>query len=103
MNFNIRKWLRIYNRVHALGKMLADSKPTHDDLGNYIAPVAALGKDTQMNLEFEIRELTQRSNRYLDQCGLKMPKPLWHYDRKNPETHISAPEFKYGHLLGEVA
>jgi hypothetical protein len=103
MQFSIKEWRRSYDKVHVLGRMLRDSHPTYTEEGNYIAPVTELSKDAQLALESEIKSLTQRSSKYLDQCGLRPSKPLWHYDRKNPETHMSAPEFKYGHLLGAVA
>ncbi len=89
----------MYDKVHALGKMLKDSKPSSTDDGSYIPPALKLSKDDQNNLENEIRSLTIRSSRYLDQCSMKPNRPLWHYDHKNPETHMSAPEFKYGHLV----
>ena len=99
MNFNIKEWLRIYNKVHALGKMLRDSRPTYDALENYIEPKYPLTREYQAKLESDIKTLTERSNRYLDQCGLRMPKPLWHYDNKDPGSWISDPKFRYGHLV----
>ncbi len=89
----------MYDKVQELGILLRDSQPTYDDIGNYFAPKSLLSKDTQSGLEVRIKSLCQRSNKYLDQCGMRMPKPLWHYDRKNPETHKSAPQFKYAHLI----
>lgn len=102
MKFSIKEWRRVYDKVHALGKMLRDSRPTYTESGSYIAPVMELSRDTQASLESEIRSLTQRSSKYLDQCGMKPDKPLGHYDRKNPETWASDPSFKYGHLLGDA-
>ena len=89
----------MYDLVQELGATLRDSRPTYDDKDNYVSPKIELSKDAQVSLESKIRSLTLRSSRYLDQCGMKPNRPLWHYDRKNPETHISAPEFKYGHLV----
>lgn len=103
MEFSLREWRRIYDRVNELGKMLRDSRPTYTELGSYIAPVIELSKDLQTKIESDIKTLTQKSSKYLDQCGIRPDKPLWHYDHKNPETHASAPEFKYGHLLRGVA
>jgi hypothetical protein len=103
MKFSMKEWRRIYDLVNELGRTLRDSQPTYTDDGSYIAPKINLTKDAQLNLEDKIKSLTQKSCTYMDQCGLKMPRPLWHYDRKNPETHASAPEFLYGHLLGDVA
>ena len=73
--------------------------PTYDEEGEYIAPKKELRKDAQDELQSQIKSLIGLSNRYLDHCGMKPRKPLWHYDRKNPETQVSSPEFKYGHLM----
>ncbi len=99
MKFSIKEWRRIYFKVNELGKMLRDSRPTYTENGSYVAPVTALNKEWQCWAESEIKSMTQRSGMYLDQCGLRMPRPLWHYDRKNPETWISDPSFQYGHLV----
>ncbi len=99
MKFSIKDWRVYYDAIHILGKALRDSRPTYTDIGDYIYPVAPLSPQVQDELESDIKTLSQRCNRYLDQCHMRMPKPLWHYDRKNPETHASAPEFKYGHLV----
>lgn len=92
----------MYDMVHSLTKTLRDSRPTYDDKGKAIAPKIELTKDAQYILESNIRKLVVKTGRYLDHCGIKPNKPLWHYDRKNPETHMSAPEFKYGHLVGKL-
>lgn len=99
MRFILKDWLNTYKKVHALGKKLHDSNPTYDSIGNYIAPKYALSKSVQMDLQSDITSLIKRSNKYMDQCGLRMPKPLWYYDRKNPETHASSEQFIYGHLI----
>lgn len=99
MQFQMKEWRRMYDFVHELGRALRDARPTYDDLGNYYAPKIEMSTADQQTLESKIKSLTQRSSKYLDQCGVRPNKPLWNYDRKNPETHISAPEFKYGHLV----
>lgn len=99
MQFSLREWRRMYDLVQQLGQTLCDSRPTYTDNGSYIATKIELSHDAQTVLENKIKSLTQRSSRYLDQCGMRPYKPLWHYDRKNPETHASSPEFKYAHLL----
>lgn len=85
--------------VHSLCQTLRDSRPTYDDRGRCFAPKIELTKDAQDIIETNIRKLLVKTSRYLDHCGIKPHKPLWHYDRKNPETHESASEFKYGHLV----
>lgn len=99
MKFDMREWLRFYNKIHALGETLHDGRPTYTDKGDYIVPVAKLPKHELDELEFEIKTLSEKCNRYLDQCGMRKPKPLWYYDRKNKQTWASDPSFKYGHLV----
>lgn len=89
----------MYDLVQFLGQTLRDSRPTYDEAGNYFAPKLPLDKADQDVLEDKVRKLLIKSNKYLDMTGMKPKRELWHYDRKNPETHASAPEFKYGHLL----
>lgn len=99
MKFELKEWRRFYDKIHALGQMLRDSRPTYTEKGSYIAPICELSKDAQHELESQIQSLSQRCGRYLDQCGMRMPKPLWYYDRKDPKTWRSHESFKYGHLL----
>ncbi len=99
MQFSIKEWRRIYDRVQMLGKMLCDSRPTYTENDRYIAPLTELSKEAQTALESDIKTLTQRSSKYLDQCGMRPRIALWHYDRMNPETHASAPEFKFRALI----
>lgn len=99
MQFSMTEWRRLYDLVHENGRTLADSRPTYDYKMNYYPPKSPLTKDEQWMLETKIKTLTQRSNNYLDQCGKKMRKPLWHYDKKNLETHASSIHFKYHHLV----
>ena len=99
MEFSLREWRKTYYLVNELGSTLRDARPTYTDDGDYIAPKIEMSREDQATLESKIASLCQRSGKYLDQCGLRMPRPLWVYDRKNPETHASAPEFKYRHLM----
>lgn len=99
MQFSLTEWRRLYDLVHEHGRILADARPTYDRKLNYNPPKSPRTKDEEWMLEVKIKTLTQRSNTYLDQCGMKMKKPLWHYDRHNKETHKSSPDFRYAHLL----
>lgn len=99
MQFSIKEWRRMYDTVQSLGAMLRDSRPTYEENGDYIAPKVPLNKDAQNILEDKIRLLTIKSTRYLDVTGMKPRKPLWAYERNSPSTHMSHPDFKYGHLL----
>lgn len=99
MKFSIKEWRRMYDKVNALGAMLIDSRPTYTDNGSYISPVTELSKAFQAELESNIKNIIKRSSMYLDQCGLKISKPCWYYDRDDPRTWCSHESFKYGHLL----
>jgi hypothetical protein len=99
MNFNIREWSRIYNKVQALGNILKDSLPTYDEYMKEMPPANELSNEMKDNIELEIKILLERSNRYLDQCGMRFPKALWKYDRKDPKTWLSHESFKYRHLM----
>ena len=99
VDLSIKVWKRMYDLVQELGQTLHDSRPTYTELGDYIAPKITLPREHQAMLEDEIHSTMQRCNSYLDRCGMRIPKPLWVYDRKNPETHASAQEFKYRHLM----
>jgi hypothetical protein len=98
MDFSINEWLRIYNKVQMLGKVLKDSYFTYDNLKKAVPPKVELSKDEQLNLESRIKTLTERSNHYLDQCGLKCAVPLWHYNNKDPRTWVSHESFMFEHL-----
>lgn len=102
MIFSIKEWRKIYDMIQHLGQTLRNSRPSYGEDGEVYEPVLDLTIDEQHVLERKIRTLLHRNNAYLDQCGMKMPKPLWQYDIKKPETHFSSPEFKYGHLLQEA-
>ncbi len=101
MQFSFKEWSRVYELVKYLGQTLRDSRPTYDDEMNYYAPKTNLSKDEQNDLESRINKLMIKSNKYLDITGMKPRKPLWKYERKNTQTHMSSPDFKYGHLIKE--
>ena len=101
MKFSIKEWRRIYDTVHELGRTLRDSRVTYDDLDRAIAPKINLSPEVQSSIESNIKSLTQRSSKYLDQCGMRPNKPLWHYDRKDCKTWRSHESFKFSHLLPE--
>lgn len=89
----------MYDLVLQLGQTLRDSRPTCDDRNNYYPPLINLSKDNQDILEKKIMDLTKRISKYLDGCGMRMPKPLWQYERSNPDSHISSSQFKYADLV----
>lgn len=94
MRFNIKIWRKIYDRIQRL------NPEDRDD--------AAL-----------IDELKAKSSKYLDDCGMTMPEPLWKYDPKDQTTwlyiptkcndptkvdewFIINPDFKYHHLVKKI-
>lgn len=99
MEFSMKEWRRMYDKVNALGRTLRDSRPTYTDDDEYIPPKIKLTLESQNMLESQIAHTIQRSDKYLDKCGMKMPKPLWIYDRKDEKTWLSHESFKYLHLL----
>src|SRR5690606_24413382 len=80
MEFSMKEWRNMYDKVHGIGKMLRDSRPTYNEHGNYYAPKTELSKDAQIELEFQIKTWMERNTLYLNQCGMNPKKPLWHYD-----------------------
>ena len=98
MKFSIKDWRRMYDLAQELGTQLKNSRPTYDDCLNYYPPVHPLPKIQQHALEDRIQTIMTNNNQYLDECGMKMPKPLWVYNRLNPETHLSSKQFKYEHM-----
>lgn len=95
MEFNIKIWKKYYDRVQQLGNMLKDGRPDND--GN--PPVSPLSLDDRNSIEFEIKDLTDKSNHYLDRCGMKCPEPTWIYNHADPKTWASHESFAYGHLM----
>jgi hypothetical protein len=89
----------MYDKVHDLGNTLKNSRPTRTDSGKLIAPRIELSKGAQAELETQINNWIEKVKRYLDHCNMRPRKVLWHYDRKNPETWASSPQFKYTHLM----
>lgn len=85
----------MYNKVQGLANVLKRGRP--DAAGN--EPVSQLSIEAQQRIEAEIKVITMRSAAYMDQCGMRMPKPLWTYDARNPKTWVSDRSFKYGHLV----
>lgn len=94
MKFSIKEWKKMYDLVQELGQRLKDSLPTFDGT----PPAIELTKDQQITLESKITSITQRIGKYLDQCGFRMPKPLWKYNREDKTTWSSHESFKYNHL-----
>jgi hypothetical protein len=98
MNFSVKEWRRMYDAAHELGVKLKNSRPTYDEDYNYYPPISPLTRGQQASLEDRIQIIMEKNNQYLDQCDMKMPKPLWVYDRLKPDTHRSSKHFKYDHL-----
>lgn len=99
MQFNIKDWRKMYDKIHELGRKLRDSRPTSNEYGESVEAVAPLYPWEQTMLEDDIKCLINKCSLYLDTTGNKLPKPLWYYDRKDRRTCASHESFKYGHLL----
>ena len=92
MNFDINIWLDYRNEARKIGNYISlFNKEGYLNIGRY-------------ELETLISQITvilKKSSIYLDQCNIKMPKPLWVYKRDDTTTHRSSPDFAYGHLLNK--
>jgi hypothetical protein len=95
MQFSIKEWKKYYDRVQQLSRMLRDAMPDND--GN--PALAPLSRETRDNLEIEIKNLTDKTNQYLDACHMKPKEPLWKYNREDPKTWASHESFAYAHLM----
>lgn len=95
MQFSINEWKRVYNKVHALGKQLKEARVDYD--GN--PAINPLPFHTQREIENDIQNLTNKSNRYLDACNIRYPIELWAYNRQDKTTWASHSSFKYAHLM----
>lgn len=101
MSSNLKEWRKIYDTVYKFGKMLKDSRPTIDEKKVCHPAIAPISLETQRIIEEEIEKLIVKCKFYLDAIGLRMPAPLWHYDKDDPKTWASDPSFKFGHLLNK--
>lgn len=98
MNISLKEWNKLYVKVHYLGKILRASRATYTQTGLKIAALHELSSKDEHHLQWELNNTLKQSSKYLKHCGITMSQPLWHYERTNPETHASSPEFKYSHL-----
>lgn len=96
----MEEWQTIYDQTQEKGQILKDSLPRPDSNNKRIVspPIKPLGKLEQNLLIIEIKELTMKARKYLDECGMKMQLPLWKYDIKDNKTWASHHNFKYKHL-----
>lgn len=102
MEFRIKEWRRIYDRVQGMGKMIKDSYPYIDENNEYHPAVNELSNDTRKSLSVEIKRLTSQSSNYLDMCGIKPSPALWVYDVSDATTWPSDERFKYKQLLRTI-
>jgi hypothetical protein len=99
MKFNIKKWREFYDNTQYIGKMLNDARTTIDDNKVVHPPISYLNIDVKYSLENDIQDITKKCSRYLDACGLYMPRALWGYDHEDSTTWASHESFAYKHLL----
>ncbi len=95
MQFEISIWRNTYNRINELGQQVKDSLP--DYKGN--PPLFPLDRASREELKEEIKVLTLKNSRYMDKCGMRMPRPLWEFSRQDKSTWFSDSAFAYKHLL----
>ena len=98
MQFNVNEWRNIYDEVHIRGKMFKDSLPTYDEDKKKIPPVSPLSAEEQKKLQDEIKDLTFKSDLYLDSCNM-YSVPLWKYNIEDKRTWKSDSSFAFDHLV----
>jgi hypothetical protein len=100
MKFSLEEWLTIYKLTQEKGQILKDSYPQPDSNNKkrFKPPIKPLSPLVQKLLIMEIKELTMKARKYLNDCDMRMPDPLWIYDIENNTTWASHENFKYKHL-----
>jgi len=99
MQFKVKDWRYLYDSVQRKGARLKDSRSYVTKNGFMVPAKNPLDINEQKELESEIEGLLERSKVYLDLCGMKISKPLWVYDSKDPSTWKSHESFKYADLI----
>lgn len=90
----MREWLKLYKAIHGYGEKLR--------LYHYAKEIPEgmrLSRDTVGLYHMEIQDLTDRVKRYLDGCGVTLPRTPWNYSQVDRGTWPSHESFRYGHLL----
>jgi hypothetical protein len=95
MEFHVREWRRIYDKVRSLGQKLRDSHPTYDENDNLIEAIKPIALEEQQQIEKTIKTLTQENDEYLDCCKMKPYDPAWHYNKNDPSTWLSDASFNF--------
>lgn len=89
MAFQIKEWLSIYNRVHALGRYINETDPSKED-----RPKEKRLPDDEWNaLHKDMKKLINLSRTYLNRNGMRLPPPLWVYDPDDETTWVSSEKF----------
>ncbi len=99
MQFNVKEWRKIYDKVQFLGQIIKDSNESLDDRGRPLPALYPISKDTRNSIEEEIKWLVIKSNTCLDAAEMRTKKPLWKYDKFDPTTWLSHETFRFMHLL----
>jgi len=99
MKFSAKEWRRMYDAVQKMGLMLKNSRPYIDEYNVAHEAVSELSCETQRNLTKEIKRLTDKTRKYLNDCGLRPSEPLWKYDIHDQSTWASDQSFKYHNLI----
>jgi len=101
MQFSIKEWRRMYDKVQYLGQILKDSHPSVDENKLWRPALHAISEEAQKSLEQELKELLTNVSQYLDSCGMKLLEASWDYDKDDPTTWESHRSFKFKHLLNK--
>jgi len=99
MEFDIKVWRATYDKVQALGQKLYDSYPHVSKNNFWKDAISKLSVEEQEKLIDEIKGLTDKASKYLEECNLHICEPLWPYNIKDKTTWRSHETFAYHHLL----
>lgn len=83
--FSMSKWKWYYQLINQFSRELNES---------YITP-GLLSYEERGELKTKINFLTQSVKTYMDDCGITMPAPLWHYNVEDDTTWQSSDNFKF--------
>lgn len=99
MQFNVKEWRKIYDKVNYLGQVIKDANEHQDADGNWNPPVSPISPGVRKVIEDEIKALLIQSKNSLDSVGLRPYPALWIYNKDDPATWPSHDSFKFNHLI----
>lgn len=99
MEFNVNEWRKFYDRIQVLGQHLKNAQPYRDRSRVWHDAPCPLDTYEQIAIQKQVDAITPLVSTYLDSCNMRMPAPLWDFDREDPSTWESDASFKFRHLM----